>query len=145
MNKTLSCLIVLLFSPVMIALLGQGTTIPPHSKVYIAPADGFELFVAAALSKKKTPVLVVADRDSADFEIASVSDSGDRPGTARRFLTGQTGTDETASFSVTNLQTNVIAFAYNVDKKSSHRGKQSTAESFAKHLKKKIENDAKRR
>ncbi len=143
--KTLSSLILVLFSPMIVTLMGQSTIIPPHSKVYIAPAEGYELFVAAALSKKKTPVLVVTDPEAADFEIAAISDSGSRPGTARRLLLGQHGTDETASFAVTNLRTDVIAFAYNVDKKNSARGRQSSAESFAKHLKKKIEKDSKRR
>lgn len=119
-------------------LVAQETIVPAQSKVYVAPADGYETYMIAALAKKKTPVLVVRDKESADFEIGAVSESS-KAGITRTILFGQIGTDEKASFTVTNLQTNVVAFAYSVNKKGSARGKQSSAKAFAKHLKEKIE------
>jgi hypothetical protein len=70
-------------------------------------------------------------------KIGAVTTSN-KVGVTRTILFGQTGTDESASFTVTNLKTNVVAFAYSVDKKASARGKQSSAEAFAKHLGEKI-------
>jgi hypothetical protein len=43
--------------------------IPKGAKVYIAPQDGFENYLSAALLKKAVPVSIVANRAMADFEI----------------------------------------------------------------------------
>src|SRR2546430_17680323 len=45
------------------------TRIPRNSKVFIAPMDGFETYLAAALRKKEVPLTMVTDREQADFEI----------------------------------------------------------------------------
>ena len=45
------------------------TRMPRNSKVYIAPMDGFESYLAAAFRKKEVPLTIVTDRDQADFEI----------------------------------------------------------------------------
>jgi hypothetical protein len=52
---------------------------------------------------------------------------------------GSTSTDEQASIKIVNLRTGTIVFGYNVNKSNSARGKQSSSESCAKHLKQKIE------
>jgi hypothetical protein len=122
--------------------VGDSRTIPPRSKVFIAPMNGFETYLVAAFTTKKVPLTVVADRDQADFEIVGVSDS-QKPGWVRTLVKGDTGTDEQASIAVKNLHSGVLAFGYAVNLKDSFRGKQSAAESCAKHLKDKIEQDAK--
>jgi hypothetical protein len=43
--------------------------------------------------------------------------------------------DEQASISVTNIASGEVVFAYSANKKSSARGKQTSAEACAKHLK----------
>jgi hypothetical protein len=45
------------------------TTIPRNSKIYIAPMDGFETYLAAAIRKKEVPVILVSVPDAADFQI----------------------------------------------------------------------------
>src|SRR5713226_3181702 len=58
-----------------IAEKAEDKAIPPGAKIYVAPmANGFETYVVAGLVKKKVPVVVVADRAQADFEITGVSD-----------------------------------------------------------------------
>jgi hypothetical protein len=133
-KMTIVCCVVLTFSTRIIA---ADSSIPPEATVYVVPTDGYDTYIVAALAKKKVPVLVVNDKAKADFEISAVSQSS-KVGITRTILFGQIGTDETASFTVTNLKSGVVAFAYSVDKKNSVRGKQSSAESFAKNLADKI-------
>src|SRR2546430_11596745 len=117
------------------------TRIPTHARAFVAPMNGFETYLIAAFTTKKIPLTVVGERDHADFEIAGASES-QKPGWVRN-LVGENGTDEQASIVVTNVRTGVVAFGYAVNLKDSLRGKQSAAESCAKHLKDKLEQDAK--
>jgi len=52
---------------------------------------------------------------------------------------GSGASAEQASIMVVNLKSGNVVFGYNVNKSSSARGKQSSAEACAKHLKEKIE------
>jgi len=54
---------------------GSGGKIPPSSKIYIQPLDGFETFIAAAIRKKQVPLIVVANRGEADYELQAASES----------------------------------------------------------------------
>jgi hypothetical protein len=113
--------------------------IPAGSKVFITPLEGgFEIYLAASLVKKQVPVLIVNDRSKADFEITGISES-EKAGWAKMLFMGSQQSAEQASIKVVNLKTDVIAFAYTVNKGNSVRGKQSAAEACAKHLKEKIE------
>ena len=47
--------------------------IVPGSKVYIAPMDGFENYLAAAFGKKKVQLVPVADQNLADYVISGTS------------------------------------------------------------------------
>jgi hypothetical protein len=116
-----------------LAIDGTGA-IPPGSKIYIQQMDGFGSYVMAAINKKKVPVLIVADRDKADFEIGGDAES-QRAGWAKILFTRSAASTEEASINVTNVKTGVIVFAYNVNKQNAARGKQSAAEACAKHLK----------
>jgi hypothetical protein len=116
--------------------------IPRGAKLYIAPMNGYETFIAAALHKKEVPVVVVTNRELAEFEIVGASES-QKAGWARVVFTGNRGSDEEASISVIDLQSSAVVFAYNVNKQGSVRGRQSSAEACAKHLKNKIEDDEK--
>ena len=48
-------------NPSSTAPLPADTRIPRNSKVYIAPMDGFETYLAAAMRKKEVPVTMVTD------------------------------------------------------------------------------------
>jgi hypothetical protein len=108
--------------------------IPAGSKVYIAPMDGFETYLKAAIQKKKVPIEIVDQREKADYEITGVAESK-KAGAAKIIIMGSFHSAEDASIKVSNLKTGEIAYAYSVHKDNSTHGKQSTAEACAKHLK----------
>jgi hypothetical protein len=131
----------------------KARLIPRDSKVYIAPmlsedpkesqSQGFETYLAAALRKKNVPLLIVADQAQADFIIEGTADKK-AAGLAKKILLGDFRKSTSASMSVTNLRTGVVAYADSSDKSSANRGLRSSAEKLAKYLKKKIEDDEKK-
>lgn len=112
--------------------------IAPGSKVYIAPLNGYESFLVAAMVKKETPIVVVNSREKADFEITGVSESV-QAGWAKMLFFGSQQSNEQASIVMTNLKNGVVVWGYNVNKANSYKGKQSSSEACAKHLKNRIE------
>ncbi len=71
--------VVLQTLPVMFAQ--PQPKIPPGSKVYIQPMDGLETYLAAGLAKKKVQLVVVPDRENADFEITGTTETEKVEGT----------------------------------------------------------------
>ncbi len=116
-------------------------SIPVNAKVYIAPMEGFETYVMAAFRKKNVPLVIVNNRELAQFEITGNSESK-KAGWAKTIF-GSGRSAETASISVVNIRSGVVAYADSSNRNDAVRGKQSTAEKLAKYLKKKIEADAK--
>jgi hypothetical protein len=107
--------------------------------VFIAPIEGgYDIYLSAAMVKKQVPIVLVTDRDKAEFEISGVSET-DKAGWAKVVFWGNSSSAEQASIKVVNLRTGTVVFGYNVNKGSSARGKQSSSEACAKHLKEKIE------
>jgi hypothetical protein len=115
----------------------NSTVIPAGSKVYIAPMDGFETFLKVALEKKEVPLIVVEERDKADFEITGASNS-QKASAAKKIFMGSWHSREEASINVANIKTGEIVFAYSAHKENSAHGKKSSAEACAKHLKEKV-------
>jgi hypothetical protein len=114
--------------------------LPKGARIYVAPIqNGFETYIVAGLEKKKVPVVVVADRTKADYELTGVSDT-DRAGWAKMLFLGSQQTNESASIKIVNLKTGNVVFAYSVNKTNSVRGKQSAGEAVAKHINEKVEN-----
>lgn len=132
----------------------QARLISRNSRVYIAPirpedpnqpqAEGFESYLAAALRKKSVPLVIVADRSQADFIIEGTADQKG-PGWAKKLILQDFRKSTSASITVTNLKTGVVAYADSSDRSSANRGLRSSAEKLAKYLKKKIEDDEKRK
>jgi hypothetical protein len=115
--------------------------ITANAKVFVHPMkDGFDTHFKAALEKKKVPVVVVASRDEADYEIKGTSET-QKAGAAKKIMLGSWHSDEQASISVAGIKSGEIVFAYSANKKNSAHGKQTTAEACAKHLKEAIEKD----
>lgn len=131
-------------TPVTQAPTAADTRIPLNSKVYIAPMNGFESYLAAAMRKKEVPVVLVADRDLADFEITGVSEKKGASKVKMIFMGDMRGA-ASASMQVVNLKTKIVAFADSSSRGSANRGERSTAEKLAKYLKKKMEEDAKKK
>ena len=132
----------------------KARLIPRNSKIYIAPimpenpnnlqADGFEHYLAAALRKKDVPLIIVADRSMADFIIEGTADQRN-PGWAKKVILADFRRSTSASITVTNLRTGVVAYADSSDRSSANRGLRSSAEKLAKYLKRKIDDDEKKR
>src|SRR5216684_1102444 len=110
--------------------------VPAGSKIWIdsSGTDGFDTFLTAAITKKKVPFVIVADREQADFEITAASET-EKTSWAKVIFLSQTGSKEEASMKVVNRKTSTVVFAYSVHKRNSARGKQSSAEACAKHMK----------
>lgn len=117
------------------------TRIPINSRVFIAPMNGYENYLAAAFRNKKVPLIVVTDRSQADFEITGTADK-QKAGWAKTIFMGDARSSNTASIQVVNLRTSVVAYADSSHRASSNHGDRSTAEKLAKFLKQKIEKDA---
>jgi hypothetical protein len=113
--------------------------IPKGARFFIGAIEGgYDIYLAAAMHKKEVPIVIVTDKSKADFELSGVTES-EKAGWAKTIFLGNTSTAEQASIKVVNLKTGTVVFGYNVNKGSSARGKQSSAEACAKHLKEKIE------
>lgn len=109
--------------------------IPKGAKVLIASMpNGFDTYLRAAITKKKVPVEVVEDKSKAQFQITGTSDT-QKAGVAKKVLALDWRSTEEASIQIANLETGEVVYAYSVHLQSSNRGKQSSAESCAKHLK----------
>ena len=120
------------------AMPAASTSIIPGSTVYIAPMNGFENYLAAAIEKKKVPLVAVANESQATYVIKGTSEEK-KAGWAKMAFTGQIHSDDAASVQMINRQTGAIVFAYAVNKKNTWHGQQTTAEACAKHLKDQIE------
>jgi hypothetical protein len=117
----------------------ESMVIPKGAKVFIAEMpDKFNDFIREAIEKKKVPVTVVDKREDAEFEITGFSET-QKAGTAKKLIMGSWHSRESASIKVANLKSGVVAFAYSYNTDNSARGKKSSSESCAKHLKEKIE------
>ena len=115
-----------------------STKIVPGSKVYVTPMEGFENYLSAAFGKKKVQLILVGDKDLADYVITGTS-LDKKAGWAKIVFMGNVHSDNAASVTMTDKKTGGIVYAYAVDKKSTMHGQQTTAEACAKHLQAHIE------
>jgi hypothetical protein len=99
---------------------------------------GFENYLAAAFLKKKVQLMVVADKDQADYVISGTSEDK-KAGWAKIAFTGNIHSDNAASVTMIDKRSGAMVFAYAVNKKSTLHGDQTTAEACAKHLQAHIE------
>lgn len=113
---------------------GEPTNkIPAGAKMYVDAEKGFDSYLIAALTKKKVPLQVVADKSAAEYVIEGYANHEDKNWASKVFL-GHRDTSE-ATIKVIYLKTSEVVYAYAVHKKNSVRANQSTAEACAKHLK----------
>ena len=124
----------LLAAAVFSVALAADRTIPDGSKIFIAPMGGFETYIKAAIDKKKVPVTIVEQRESADYELSGSAES-QKASTAKKVIMLDWRSKEEASIKLTDIKSSEVIFAYSVHKASSAHGKQSSAEACAKHLK----------
>src|SRR5437763_15322042 len=77
------------------------TRIPRNSRIYIAPMDGFGSYLAAAFRKKGVPLVIVADREQADFEITGTHETK-KAGWAKTIFLGDARSSASASIQIVN-------------------------------------------
>lgn len=117
----------------------QDPRIPKGAKIFITSLEnGYHIYLAAAIQKKEVPVVIVTDKSKADFELSAVTES-EKAGWAKMLFLSLGASAEQASMMIVNIKTGNVVFGYNVNKSNSVRGKQSSSEACAKHLKEKIE------
>lgn len=76
MKRLIACaMTVCLIGVVNVRPADDEKLIAKDAKVYIAPMEGFETYLAAAIMKKEVPVSIVGNRDLADFQVTSTSSS----------------------------------------------------------------------
>jgi hypothetical protein len=132
-NAILACLLTIAFAPFAHAQI-------PNPKIFIAPQNGFESYLAGAFIKKSVPAQMVQSEDSADYILmpAPVEQKPESTGgkVARCLFAYCVGIDgsQTASVSLIDAKTKAVLWAYNVHKGGSSNF-QSSAEACAKHLK----------
>jgi hypothetical protein len=119
-------------------LMAQGKkTIPQHSKLFLAPMNGFENELKQSIEKKKLPLEFVSDRTQADYEVTGVSETDRVRGIAKLVKIST----QSASITVTDTKTGEIVLAHSVGSAlaSKSNGKKSyagddCAKYFSKHL-----------
>jgi hypothetical protein len=122
----------------LVAATPENMKITPGARVYIAPMEGFESYLAAAFGKKKVELVPVFDQTQADYVISGTS-VDKKAGWAKIAFMGNIHSDNAASITMTDKRTGAIVYAYAVNKKSTMHGQQTTAEACAKHLKSHME------
>jgi hypothetical protein len=104
----------------------------PHLKLYIEPMNGLETYVAAAVLKKQVPVIMVTDKAQADYILDGSAES-QKAGWAKVLLTRSAASTEEVSIRLID-KSGEVKYAYAYHHYNSWKGKQSAAESCAKHL-----------
>ena len=128
-------LTLLLVAPMSFAQAARPT-------IYIEPQNGFETYIAAAMTKKNVPADVVTDKSKATYilkaapvEIKQESTGGK---IARCLFAYCAGIEDKGNVSVQLIETSSskMLWAYSVNKqRGGSKNQQSMAEAIAKHLK----------
>ena len=114
------------------------------ARIFIAPDQGFESYLAAAMTKKHVPAEVLQDESQADYVLSAAAvqekpeSTGGKIARCMFMYCGGIEGSQTASVTLTDLRTNVVVWAYNVRKEGS-KNYQSSAGALAKHLKEWLE------
>lgn len=111
---------------------------PP--RLFIAPTgDNFEVYLGAAMVKKKVPVIVVTTEEGADLVLKASAVEVQQQSTGSKFarclFAYCAGIEDRGVTSVQLLHGDVIAWSYSVNKGRGQKNRQSLAEAVAKHLK----------
>jgi hypothetical protein len=131
--KKLSVALLAVTLSAFVAPIAAVEPISANPKMYINNMGGFGSYLAAAFRIKGVPVTVVMDRRQADFEVVGTSETKN-PNWAEVIFLKRGRSNESATISVVNLRTAEVVFAYAYNMSQAYNGKQSAAESCAKHL-----------
>lgn len=113
------------------------------ARVFIEPQEGYESYLAAAIVKKKTPLIVTQDREAATYVLTATvvgkeESTGGKIARCLFMYCGGIQGEQTVSIQLLDAKTKEVAYAYNVRKLGASNF-QSTAEAAAKHMKQFLE------
>ena len=109
--------------------------------VFISPTgDGFEVYLAAAMHKKKVPLTVVNNGETAAYKLTAAQVEVEKVSTGSKvtkcLFLSCAGIEDKASTSVQLVDgTGKVLWSYSVNKGRGAKNRQSMAESVAEHLK----------
>src|SRR5262245_22675125 len=118
--------------------VGLAQVIP--NSLYVMPtSDGFEVYVAAAMTKKKVPVTIVTDPAKAQFTLKASEVEVQKVSTGSKVVSCLfaycAGTEDKGSTSVQLVDSSgIVKWSYAVNKQRGGKNKQSMAEAIAKHF-----------
>lgn len=127
-------LLLLFFVPLSFAQL-------PRPTVYIEPQQGFETYIAAALTKKGVPVDVVTDATKATYVLKAAPVEIQKESTGgkvvRCLFAYCAGIEDkgTVSVQLIEVSSSKEMWAYSVNKQRGGKNEQAMAEAVAKHFK----------
>ena len=105
--KSALAFVLLAFSTIALAQVPQ---IKSGATVYFEPADGFEIFLAGAMIEYKVPLVVVTDKDKADYIISSTTHEDQLPSWSTPY------TYISATFRVEDKGSSQVVFAASTSK-----------------------------
>lgn len=117
-----------------------STTFAQRQTIFITPAsDGFEVYIAAAIVKKKVPVDVTTIAEKADLTLKASEVEVQKVGTGAKVVNclfmSCSGNSDKGSTSVQLVDRDgTVQWSYSVNKGRGEKNKQSLAEAIAKHL-----------
>ncbi len=105
----------------------QAPAIKNGSTVYFEPANGFEIYLTGAMIKYKVPLVVVTDKEKADYAIRSNSEQIQQAGGGvfgsilGGSATPSTWVEVSATFSVIDLRSSQVVFAGSTSRNRSYK------------------------
>lgn len=105
----------------------------------VPPGDGFEVFMAAAVIKKRVPVRVVEKEENATLILRAAPVEEKKVSTGAKWVNCLfaycAGNGDKASASVQLVKEGEIVWSYSVNKGRGEKNRQAMAEAIAKHMK----------
>ena len=130
-----------LLAIVFVAVTATAFAQTPGHLLYIEPTDdGFEVYLTAAMTKKKVPVSVTTNPDVATYRLKAAAIDVEKVTTGKKLVNCLfaycAGSEDKASTSVQLTDTTgAVVWSYSVNKGRGAKNRQSMAESVAEHLK----------
>ena len=123
----------------LLLLLTQATQ-PAKPTLYITPTeDSFEVYITAAMTKKKVPVTVTKKAENADLVLTTTGVEIQKQSTgskvARCLFMYCGGIEDRGTTSVEVTHGETVVWSYSVNKGRGQKNRQSLAEAIAKHFK----------
>jgi hypothetical protein len=87
-----------------------------QAMIFVDAADGFNVYLTAAIEKQHVPVTVTIDKSQADYEVGATHDGKE------------------AGIRLIDLKSQRVVFAYSVERRSAGRAEQAAAVEFARRL-----------